>query len=79
MLLHFLQWKLDATICIHLLNETVVLFTIEPVCNCEIIPNHVTCSLKNSGRSLGALCGNHTQTNYAPFLLSAYICFNLPL
>jgi len=79
MLLHFLQWKLDATICINFLNETVVLFTIEPVCNCEMIANHVTCSLKNPGRSPGTLCSNHTQTNYAPYLLSAYICFNLPL
>jgi len=46
MLLHFLQWKPDATICIHFLSETVVLFTIKPVCNCEMIPNHVTFSLK---------------------------------
>ena len=49
-----------------------MLFTIEPICNCEMIPNHVTCSLKNPGRSPGALCSNHTKPTMLP------ICCLLP-
>jgi len=53
--------------CIHFLNEMVMLFKIEPICNCEMIPNHATCSLKNPGRSPGALCSNHTKPTMLPF------------
>jgi len=28
------------------MNEMVMLFTIERICNCDMIPKHVTCSLK---------------------------------
>jgi len=56
-----------------------MLFTTERICNCERIPKDVTCSLKNPWRSPGALCSNHTQTNYAPFSLPASIRFYLPL
>jgi len=65
--------------CIHFLNEMVMLFTIERICNCEMIPNHMTFSLKNPWRRSGVPSSNHTQTNYAPFLLSAPIFFHLPL
>jgi len=51
-----------------------MLFTIERICNCEMIPKHVTCSLQNPWRCPGALC-----SNYAPFSLSASIRFHLPL
>jgi len=65
--------------CIHFLNEMLMLFTIEPACNCEMIPNHVTCSLKNPGRSPGAPCSNHTEPTMLPFccllpLVSTYHC-----
>jgi len=53
-----------------------LLFTIERICNCEMIPTHMTCSLKNPWRCPGVLCSNHTQTNYAPFSLSASIRFH---
>jgi len=56
-----------------------MLFTIERICNCKRIPKDVTCSLKNPWRSPGALCSNHTQTNYAPVSLPASIRFYLPL
>jgi len=32
-----------------------------------MIPKHVACSLENPWRCPGALCSNHTHTNYAPF------------
>ena len=56
-----------------------MLFTIEPTCNCEMIPNHVTCSLKNPGRSPGALCSNRTKPTMLPFccllpFVSTYHC-----
>jgi len=44
-----------------------MLFTIEPICNCEMIPNHVTCYLKNPWRSPGALCSNHIKPLMLPF------------
>jgi len=56
-----------------------MLFTIECICNSEMIPKHVTCSLGNPWHCLGALCSNHGHTNYAPFSLSASIRFHLPL
>jgi len=56
-----------------------LLFNIERICNCEMIPRHISCSLKNPWRCLGVLCSNHAQANYAPFSLSASICFHLPL
>jgi len=49
----------------------VMLFTTERICNCERIPDDVTCSLKNPWRSPGVLCSNHTQTSHAPF---TYLC-----
>ena len=57
----------------------VMLFTIEPICNCEMIPNHATYSLKNPGRSPGALCSNHIKPTMLPFccllaLVSTYHC-----
>jgi len=56
-----------------------MLFTIEPTCNCEMIPNHVTCTLKNPERSPGALCSNHTKPTMLPFccllqFVSTYHC-----
>ena len=61
--------------CIHFSNEMVMLFTIEPTCNCEMIPNHVTCSLKNPGRSPGALCSNRTKPTMLPFCcLLPFVC-----
>jgi len=39
----------------------VMLFTIEPICICEMVSNHVTCSLKNPGHSPGALCSNNSN------------------
>jgi len=59
------------------MNEMVMLFTIERICNCDMIPKHVTCSLKRPYRSPGALCINHTQINHARFSLSASIHFQL--
>jgi len=61
------------------MNEMVILFTIERICNCEMTPKHVTCFLKNPWRSPGVLCNNQTQSNYAPFSLSASFRFHLPL
>jgi len=57
----------------------VMLFTTEPICNCEMIPNHATCSLKNPRRSPGALCSNHTKPTMLPFccllpFVSTYHC-----
>jgi len=58
----------------------VVLFAIERICNCELIPNHATGSLKNPDAVLVRYAMQQPyQTNHAPFLLSASICFNLPL
>ena len=56
-----------------------MLLTIEPIWNCEMIPNHVTCSLKNPGRSPGALCSKHTKPTMLPFcclfpFVSTYHC-----
>jgi len=56
-----------------------MLFMTECICNSEIFPKHVTCSLENPWRCPGALCSNHAHTNYAPFLLSASIRFHLRL
>jgi len=56
-----------------------MLFTIERIYNSEMIPKHMTCSLENPWRCSGALCSNHTHTNYAPISLSASIRFRLPL
>jgi len=53
-----------------------LLFTIERICNSEMIPKHITSSLKNPWRCHGVLCSNHTQTNYASFSLSASIRFH---
>ena len=50
-----------------------MLFTIEPICNCEMIPNHVTCYLKNPGCSPGVLCSNHTKPICSLFV----VCFHL--
>jgi len=33
--------------CIHFMHEIVMLFTIERIHNCKMIPEHVTCSLEN--------------------------------
>jgi len=79
MLLHFLQWKLAATMLYSLFKCKVMLFTIEPTCNCEMIPIHVTCSLKNPGRSPGALYSNRTKPTMLPFccllpFVSTYHC-----
>ena len=63
--------------CIHFSNEMVMLFTIEPTCNCEIIRNHVTCYLKNPGRSPGALCSNHTHTIPNQLCSLFIVCFHL--
>jgi len=56
-----------------------MLFTIECICNSEIIPKHVTRSLGNPWHCPGALCSNHTHTNHAPFrcllpFVSTYLC-----
>ena len=51
----------------------------ERIYNCEMIPEHMTCSLKNPWRCPGVLCSNHTQTNYAPFSLLASIRFHPPV
>jgi len=51
----------------------------ERICNYAMIPKHMTRPPKNPWCSTGALCSNHTQTNYAPFSLSASIHFHLPL
>ena len=56
-----------------------MLFTIEPICNFEMIPNHATCSLQHPERSPGALCSNHTKPTMLPFccllpFVSTYHC-----
>jgi len=38
----------------------VMSLTIERICNCEMIPKHVTCFLKNPWRSPAALWSNHS-------------------
>jgi len=43
----------------------VMLFTFEHICNCEMIPKHVTCSLKNRWCSPGVLCRIHTKSTMA--------------
>jgi len=57
----------------------MMLFMCELILNCEMIPKHMTCSLKYPWRSPDARCSNHTQTNHAPVSLSLSIRFHLPL
>jgi len=47
--------------------------------NSEMIPKHMMCSLENPWCCPGVQCSNHTQTNYAPFLRSAFNHFYLLL
>jgi len=44
------------------LNEMVMIFVSECICNCEIFPYHMPCSLKNPWRISGVLCSiNHAN------------------
>ena len=51
----------------------------ECICNCEMIPQQETCSLKHPWRSCVCYLASIPKSNYAHLSLSASICFHLPL
>jgi len=87
MFLHYLQWKLDATILYSLFewngyvtNDLAYLQLRKDSqkrdFSSEKSLTQPWCAMQ---QSYDALCSNHTQTNYAPFSLSASIRFHLSL
>jgi len=45
----------------------------ECICNCEMIPQHMTYSLKNPWCSSGVLCSHYTQTCLCSLFV---VCFH---